>query len=223
MMRHLLVLASLLLTLVSSTDAKEIAVQLYEDPNVSLTTVAQLVESATAGDTLALIGDGRVVHALVLPNRQPATAPDVIEAVIDSLKGVRPRGNAREEQSSSLQIIELARKHSRVGMLDWKDYGDGSFQFVFVRGGSRYTVYSRDQFITFWIRPDGTTGPSASATVRDSYLDDTVDFGSSDQMGWFNSGVTGERIEHPEYRPSWQEILDRVQDAAIAFLRESDH
>lgn len=221
MHRIFCVLSATLLTLVvSASQAKEVTVQLYEDPNVSLPTVSKLVESAATGDTLVLIND-RVIHAVVIPDPAPKTTLDRIAERIDSLQEASTHQN-RSQQSNSLQIIELARKRSHRGMLDWKEYEDGAFRFVFVRGRIRYTVYNSGTLLSFWTRPDGTVAQSELFTFTDHWLDDSVDFGISgdDPRVFISNALQGENAQYPECQQAWQDILVAAQKATIEFLTE---
>ncbi len=100
-------------------------------------------------------------------------------------------------------------------------------QLVFVEGGNRYTLFyswsnkfADLNFLTIWVRRNGTKGNKNLDVFGDTYLDGEVDEGllaMSDKR--FYSVSHPGSASGPEYRGYWQKRYDAAIAAALHHLK----
>lgn len=109
-----------------------------------------------------------------------------------------------------------------------KFYPEGGVQVVFIHCGLRYTLFhtgewdsSELNWLSVWVRPDGTSGQEDITTFSDHGLDGSVDFGiaggraTPELRGQFER----EKGMGTEYCQQWQELYNQSIAAALAALK----
>lgn len=85
------------------------------------------------------------------------------------------------------KIIEIMHSDSTKGILERKHYEEGGVRVVFVAEGKRYTFYHTGDgsinFLSVWVRPNGTADPKLVETFSDFNPDGNIDFAIAGQSG----------------------------------------
>jgi hypothetical protein len=115
-----------------------------------------------------------------------------------------------------------AIQQNRDKLLLYHELEGGSFQAVYVAKGKRYTVYysgSDVNFLSFWVRPNGTWSQDLIKTFTDNGLNGDVNFGiqagvrNSEKKELFDQIGLGQ-----DYRAYWQDQYDTaIADAMECF------
>jgi len=127
------------------------------------------------------------------------------------------------------KIITVLKERNYKNVILEKNFGGTDLQIVFVDNGLRYTVYytgvnTTKEFISFWVRPEGTSGLKFLSTFTDHDLDGVVDFGikgSSDGTIFDSKIFNVDEVGIPKttlFRDYWQEQLDAAYKAALRRL-----
>lgn len=132
--------------------------------------------------------------------------------------------------ASYVQVHRYPRR-----LLLWEAYPDGGWQSVFVYEGHRYTIFVAGvkEFVSFWVRKEGTTGQSGMVTFSDMNRDGKVDFGIAaaardtsaagyKKVKYFRSNDDPLKELNPEFRNYWQAQLNRAVRAALLFYKKTD-
>lgn len=115
--------------------------------------------------------------------------------------------------------------HDDVPVLSRKFYPEGGAQSVFVHCGLRYTLFhtgewreSELNWLSVWVRPDGTSSLEEVTTFSDHDLDGSVDFGirggrATPEM---REQFEREKSVGAEFCREWQDRYDQAIAAALA-------
>jgi hypothetical protein len=132
---------------------------------------------------------------------------------------------ANAASAKEVKRVLKAIKNDRKMMLAYKSYGDGSFQSVYVQDGKRYTAYysgPKTNYLSFWVRPEGTTEQNLIKTFTDHRLSGKVGFGIQgypDQKT-FDTQYRKVGLQHQKY---WQSLYDQaIADALNHFYYFED-
>jgi hypothetical protein len=137
------------------------------------------------------------------------------------------------------RVIGCMKTHTCKHLMASKSYASplSGEQIVFVQGGKRYTLYwtgdydninnrpslPTDQFLSVWVRPDGTQNTKAVDGFSDNGVDGSVNFGfkgdSPNPSGkFFEDGTDGSEAKGTEFRDYWQDRYDQAITAAVQRL-----
>lgn len=130
------------------------------------------------------------------------------------------------------KVIELMYERPVNGAILSRTFQDGDAQVVFVSKGLRYTIYytgprdPRLQFLSFWVRPNGTAKKKDVRTFTDHGLDGVVDFGLNGKNGderarqLFESGYDSAHHKRSgeQFAAHWQKQYDLAIAAALRTL-----
>lgn len=128
------------------------------------------------------------------------------------------------------KVVELMYLKSTTGIIDKEVYDDGGIQIVFITDNLRYTLYhSGDEqvnFLSVWVRPNGTSNRDVLQTFTDDDLDGQINFGICEVKGTLSVrkcyGLkTREEACGNEYRDYWQQIYDKAITDALNALKDA--
>lgn len=126
------------------------------------------------------------------------------------------------------KVVKLIHSKKTKGVLLRKFDKTGGVEIVFVSNGLRYTMYhsgSKDiNFLSVWVRPNGTTSKAKLKTFTDQDLNGKVDFGLKLKDGsdltkkLYYSSRSGQPQKGQQFSSYWQKIYDTSIDHALQKL-----
>lgn len=166
-------------------------------------------------------------------------------AVAATVFGVVSGAMAATNEDVQRLVQAMITKEDSRKLLSWQEYetATGETQVVFVQNGKRYTVFysgyswsgrdsavmpAKEQWITIWVRPNGTSSPEAGDSFTDFGLDGNVDDGilglypitpvTGDIRKNYRNGANRVLLEGEKFEPvgvQYQSYWQKRYDAAI--------
>lgn len=143
------------------------------------------------------------------------TKEAVYEAQRDAVISVMKKANIK-------QVIDSIKRGER-NLLSFEEYpyNPGAFQAVYVVDKKRYTVYysgKEDGFLSFWVRPDGSSDQRLIQRFTDNGIDGKVEIGTNgDNQKFFDiESENSLGIEHQQY---WQSLYDKAIEEALVHFK----